>query len=71
MMGRRDFLKLMLASAMAEAVDWEQALWVPKPIMMVPALPPPTPGTYGAIIRAEYSFWRNPPTTRTIVLSLA
>lgn len=56
---RRDFLKLLLASAAAEAVDFEKLLWVPKPIITVPALLPPMPGTYGAINRATSVFWRN------------
>ena len=36
MMDRRTLLKLLLASAMAEAVDFERLLWVPKPIITVP-----------------------------------
>lgn len=51
---RRDFLKLLLSTALAEAVDVEQLLWVPKPIITVPAF-----GTYGGIERATFSFWRN------------
>lgn len=38
-MHRRDLLKLLLASAVAEAIDVEKLLWVPKPIITVPALP--------------------------------
>lgn len=55
---RRDFLKLMLASAAAEAVDWEKLLWVPKPIVVVSAT---TDVTYwiGAINKASFKFWRN------------
>jgi hypothetical protein len=37
-MTRRDLLKLLLASAIAEAVDVEQMLWTPKPIITVPAM---------------------------------
>jgi hypothetical protein len=56
-MDRRSFLRLMLASAAAEAVDWERLVWTPQPIITVPELPA-LPGTYGAIIRSEYPFWR-------------
>lgn len=35
-MNRRDFLRILLSSAIAEAVDVEQLLWVPKPIVTVP-----------------------------------
>ena len=33
---RRTFLRLLLATAAAEAVDFEKLLWVPKPIITVP-----------------------------------
>lgn len=36
---RRDFLKLLLATSIAEAVDVEKLLWTPKPIITVPAGP--------------------------------
>lgn len=38
-MTRRDLLRLLLASAAAEAVDFERLLWTPKPIVTVPAMP--------------------------------
>lgn len=38
-MNRRDFLRLMLATAAAESVDFEKLLWTPKPIITVPAIP--------------------------------
>lgn len=38
-MRRRDFLRLLLASPIAATVDVEQLLWVPKPIVVVPAMP--------------------------------
>jgi len=42
-MNRRSFLRFLLASAAAEAVaetiDIERLLWVPKPIITVPAMP--------------------------------
>lgn len=38
-MTRRDLLRLLLVSAVAEAVDVEKLLWVPKPIVTVPELP--------------------------------
>lgn len=51
---RRSFLKLLLASALAEAVDVEQLLWIPRAIITVPAYP-----SIGAINVATYLFWRN------------
>ena len=36
---RRDFLKILLSSAAAEAIDFEKLLWTPKTIVSVPALP--------------------------------
>lgn len=38
-MTRRDLMRLLLASAIAEVVDVERLLWTPKPIVTVPALP--------------------------------
>lgn len=38
-MNRRDLIKLLLSSAIAEAVDVEKLLWTPKPIITVPELP--------------------------------
>ena len=35
-------------------MDVERLLWMPKPIIVVPAW-----GTVGAINRSTYSFWRN------------
>lgn len=35
-MTRRDLLRLMLASAIAESVDVERLFWTPKPIVTVP-----------------------------------
>jgi hypothetical protein len=39
MITRRTLLKLLLSSALAEAVDVEKLLWVPKPIITVPDMP--------------------------------
>lgn len=39
-MRRRDLLKYLLATPLAATLDLEQLLWVPKPIVVVPALPP-------------------------------
>ena len=36
--GRRDFLKFLLAAPIAATVDVEKLLWVPKPIITVPAI---------------------------------
>jgi hypothetical protein len=36
---RRQFFKLMAAAAAGLAVDPEQLLWTPKPIITVPAMP--------------------------------
>lgn len=38
-MRRRDFLRFLLATPIAATVDVEQLLWVPKPIVTVPAMP--------------------------------
>lgn len=38
-MNRRDMLRLLLGSAAAAVVDFEKLLWVPKPIVVVPAMP--------------------------------
>lgn len=35
-MNRRDCLRLLLASSIAEAVDVERLLWVPRPMITVP-----------------------------------
>lgn len=35
-MNRRDLLRLLLASAIAESVDVEKLLWIPKSIITVP-----------------------------------
>lgn len=53
---RRSFLKLLLATAAAEAVDFDKLLWVPKPVVTVRAA---LPGTYGATTRSTETFWRN------------
>lgn len=39
---RRDFLKILLATPVAATYDFEQLLWVPKPMVVVPAtnIPP-------------------------------
>ena len=36
-MNRRDFLRVLLASAVAESLDVEKLLWTPKPIITVPS----------------------------------
>lgn len=36
---RRDLLRWLLAAPIAATVDVEQLLWVPKPIITVPAMP--------------------------------
>ncbi len=41
-MTRRDLLKILLASAVADALDVERLLWVPRPIVTVPAMLDPT-----------------------------
>ena len=48
-MNRRDLLRLLLASVIAEAVDVERLLWVPKPIVSVAAMSPLTPIGYAVI----------------------
>lgn len=60
-MTRRDLLKFLLTTAVAEAVDVEKLLWVPKPIVTVPALPwfklGPNDDVYGILRsgRCEFS----------------
>lgn len=39
MIDRRAFISLLVGSAAAEAIDIERLLWVPKPIITVPAMP--------------------------------
>lgn len=39
MRSRRDFLKLLLAAPIAATVDVEKLLWVPTPMVTVPAMP--------------------------------
>lgn len=38
-MRRRDFLRLLLASPIAATLDVERLLWVPSPLVTVPAMP--------------------------------
>lgn len=38
-MNRRDLIRLLLAAPIATALDVEKLLWVPKPIVTVPAMP--------------------------------
>lgn len=38
-MTRRDLLRLLLAAPIAATLDVEKLLWVPKPIVTVPAMP--------------------------------
>lgn len=55
-LGRRGFLRLLLASPLAATVDVEKLLWVPKPLITVPA----NYGIWvGAINKASFTFWRN------------
>ena len=39
MIDRRSFLRILLASPLVATLDVEQLLWVPKPIIVVPAMP--------------------------------
>lgn len=41
MITRRDLLRILLAAPIAATVDVERLLWVPKPIIVVPAMPSP------------------------------
>lgn len=45
MRSRRDFLKLLLAAPIAATVDVEKLLWVPRPMVTVPAMPSILPMT--------------------------
>lgn len=38
-MNRRDFVRLLLGTAIAATVDVEQLLWTPQTIITVPAMP--------------------------------
>lgn len=49
-MTRRDLMRILLASAIAESVDVERLLWVPKPLVTVPTLP------LSVTDRPEYGF---------------
>jgi len=53
-MTRRDLLRLMLATAAAEAVDFEKLLWTPKTIVTVPAMPDTV--IVGIIKRGDVTF---------------
>ena len=46
-LSRRDLLRSLLALPVAATVDWEQLLWVPKPIMVVP-------GSMNSLITPEW-----------------
>lgn len=50
-MNRRDLMQLLLASAIAESVDVEKLLWVPKPVITVPAI------TVEQMLRTTYIHW--------------
>jgi hypothetical protein len=41
-MQRRDFLKILLTTPLAEFVDYEKLLWIPKTQIVVPSLWRPT-----------------------------
>jgi len=38
-MNRRGFLKFLLSTPLAATIDYEQLLWVPKPMIVVPGPP--------------------------------
>jgi hypothetical protein len=39
MISRRDLLKILLATPAAALIDYENLLWTPKPIIVVPSIP--------------------------------
>jgi hypothetical protein len=49
---RRDLLRALLALPIAATLDVEQLLWVPKPIIVVPAMPVNTRITGETVVRA-------------------
>lgn len=51
---RRSFLKFMLATAAAEAVDFEQLLWTPKVLVTVPEMPLMSTSEMVAVAWEEY-----------------
>ncbi len=60
-MNRRGFLTCLLSTAAAATVDFEQLLWVPKPIIIVPAMPEALCGPYsGQMIAAAWEAYVNP-----------
>jgi hypothetical protein len=60
-MERRTLIKLLLSTALAESVDFEKLLWVPKPMITVPAMPSLTTlaGEYRGVLWQTYPFWRS------------
>lgn len=51
-MNRRDFLRIMLASAGAATYDYEKLLWIPQPFITVPARDEWEPIRINGIFRA-------------------
>lgn len=49
---RRSFLRLLLSSAAASTMDVEKLLWVPRPMIVVPAFP--NNPNWGAIVAAAW-----------------
>jgi hypothetical protein len=56
-MPRRGFFGLLLAPLVARFLPTPEVDWTTIPSTIV--LDPPVVGTYGAIDRATFSFWRN------------
>lgn len=54
-MDRRTFLRFLLATPLAATVDVEALIWVPKPIIVVPALQVgPVSSNMGALVVAAW-----------------
>jgi len=61
---RRDFLKILLASASASAYDWEKLLWIPKPQIVVPPRDIWQASSQSGVFRAvldggRFNLWEN------------
>lgn len=53
-MDRRSFLRLLLATPLAATVDVEALIWVPKPIIVVPAFPRGVNPNLGAMVASQW-----------------
>lgn len=62
-MNRRDLLKALLLTPLAAVTDFDQLLWMPRPMITVPAMPPRFtlhPDAFALVMR-EIESWGLPP----------